>query len=824
MSDAAAVQNLWRAYKKNKCITVNSIGGQTAYSAEYKRWQQLEHKTTFDKWTWFDHAKSLLNDLEAFGVYKSFVEFCQEHVDFVEPQMNPWLTLAVCKEMIVVLKPYEKVCAAVSPNFFNVVVIEALKFCIPLASDDDANDGDASNGPVVILDPNLVGYSWQFKAPSQETTRKINWLVFDLKDSVTVRKGLLEKARAEAKTLKDADKAADAAAAAKNTGANCGEEGEGQPAEQLAKRARRCAGVDAALEDFTTEILVNGKATSRNLILDMILGVKHEYSQMHQASIDTTIQDRVLQMAVRQTYQFTWTKELKTKAKLFNKWYDLRKEVKACIRRAHEMLGGSNNQKLDPDALAQHLLDLVNTGSGTSAEPESFEKAEVMDALNAVGGALDAFLQMNSPEVPIKIHPFVSATVSKCLQALQAKAVALNSVMTLQGFLTCVAEPLCMELKTEWVQRTLGMLDAIDSFDELWSLKVEARRWVGDAPRVERLLQMRSKYVVEVCIVLWDMYKEFAEPPRRVRFDDDLKDVGSMLSRPGCQSFLRSETTIAEVTKIDALITSPEGFAKTWTDLLKALVSASPAVTAAGGKLSLQASLVDFKKRAACRLLAGSSSESVDSIVAHTNRTDEPVSTLTTAAEPSKLPTSFPFWDMLTYISMTTDGDPLHGTNVADDLKQAGATMSTVFLKTLVAHVESRVQEIRYEDFKANEKAFKILEFDIGEKLAAVKARTALPAGFRFVLAGSVSMIKADKNCFHMGDIFGIPLFIHGHAGVSHESFSPGWAVRKAGKKETANMTADKMSFDVFMKDGFFVADKNEHDFRHRSCKAIANK
>ena len=159
MSDAAAVQNLWRAYKKNKCITVNSIGGQTAYSAEYKRWQQLEHKTTFDKWTWFDYAKSLLNDLEAFGVYKSFVEFCQEHVDFVEPQMNPWSTLAVCKEMIVVLKPYEKVCAAVSPNFFNIVVIEALKFCIPLASDDDANDGDASNGPVVILDPNLVGYS-----------------------------------------------------------------------------------------------------------------------------------------------------------------------------------------------------------------------------------------------------------------------------------------------------------------------------------------------------------------------------------------------------------------------------------------------------------------------------------------------------------------------------------------------------------------------------------------------------------------------------------------------------------------------------------------
>ncbi len=49
MGGAAADQSLWRAYKRDKSITVPRIGGQTKYSAEYKRWQQLEHETAFEK-------------------------------------------------------------------------------------------------------------------------------------------------------------------------------------------------------------------------------------------------------------------------------------------------------------------------------------------------------------------------------------------------------------------------------------------------------------------------------------------------------------------------------------------------------------------------------------------------------------------------------------------------------------------------------------------------------------------------------------------------------------------------------------------------------
>jgi hypothetical protein len=186
MKEAAEVQTLWRVYKKERNLTVSSIGGQTKYSAEYKTWQQKHHKSAFKKWLWFDHARSLLNDLQSMDIYDSFCEFAEENVDFLEPSMKTWTTLAILKEMVALLKPFEKHCGD-DKLLFRSLMLEALKFCLPLAGEDYNDDDDSAN--VGRRAAAAGGYVWQFKAPSKPDSAKMAWLLWDMQQSQVVKRG-----------------------------------------------------------------------------------------------------------------------------------------------------------------------------------------------------------------------------------------------------------------------------------------------------------------------------------------------------------------------------------------------------------------------------------------------------------------------------------------------------------------------------------------------------------------------------------------------------------------------------------------------------------
>lgn len=74
-------------------------GGQTLYEAKYKSWLDQKHKTTFSKWQWYDNCKSFANILIEYEVLDQFKAFSEDYVDFLEPTMNPWTIIAVCKDV-----------------------------------------------------------------------------------------------------------------------------------------------------------------------------------------------------------------------------------------------------------------------------------------------------------------------------------------------------------------------------------------------------------------------------------------------------------------------------------------------------------------------------------------------------------------------------------------------------------------------------------------------------------------------------------------------------------------------------------------------------
>jgi hypothetical protein len=230
------------------------------------------------------------------------------------------------------------------------------------------------------------------------------------------------------------------------------------------------------------------------------------------------------------------------------------------------------------------------------------------------------------------------------------------------------------------------MFDVIESFD---GISEGARAIASDSDSLERFCQLRSRYTIEVCISLWDMLKDTVKPEA---MDTPMKHVGGMLGRPGCVTFLRLNSTMSELSRVDSLLETTDTFVSTWEGVLEAVVRASPAVPSSSCvKRPLQSALAAFSKRIACFLSPSSRTETVEALVP-----SDGLGVVTAPPAPSKL-TSSSVWQLLTYNSVE-EGETMYGNG--EHLEAAGLPCMSSFLLTyLVAHVEAYVKQVVHKDF-----------------------------------------------------------------------------------------------------------------------------
>lgn len=338
MKEANEVQDRWRLYKDQKKMTVSSMGGQTKYSAAYKTWLLDNHKQAFAFWNHYEIAKSMYNELVAAGIWESFVEFCEAHVDFLEPSLSPpWGVLASMKDLFLIVKGYEKQCED-DKILYQALLLESLRFCLPVCGPGDFDPGAGADqagtgaGGASAADRVDVSHlTWVFKkdmGPVNKAGDLMQWLNFDMTHSKAVRKGLAEYAKREQQNADKATASIAAAAAAVEEEAN-GPKGDAKVCKvQPTNNPKRQRPTSDAVEEFQLAIVINGKTLPRTWLTDYICAVRFEYRQFNHSMVDAMVKKRVLSLVTRQAYQFCWTTELALTIKTLSVWYDVRKEIK----------------------------------------------------------------------------------------------------------------------------------------------------------------------------------------------------------------------------------------------------------------------------------------------------------------------------------------------------------------------------------------------------------------------------------------------------------------------------------------------------------------
>ncbi len=127
--------------------------------------------------------------------------------------------------------------------------------------------------------------------------------------------------------------------------------------------------------------------------------------------IDTAVAAKVNSMVVRLAFQFLWTGSAKNGVRTFEKWSDLRKEIKSMIRRGQDKVGGGSIQaaQMEPGSIGKHLMELV----GNQNDDESQQSAcGIISDFQEVSGDIKAFIVANPATVPMKFHCTVTKTVS----------------------------------------------------------------------------------------------------------------------------------------------------------------------------------------------------------------------------------------------------------------------------------------------------------------------------------------------------------------------------------------------------------------------------
>ena len=148
------------------------------------------------------------------------------------------------------------------------------------------------------------------------------------------------------------------------------------------------------------------------------------------------------------------------------------------INRTHEMLNGSATT-VDAAALSQRLVDFVaNTGNGGTAEGET---SDVIDSFGEVSGDIASFLERNPATLPLKVHPVLTAAISKPWPIIASSLHAL----TLQAFVKCITDALSIHFQVTWIARCLRMCDVVDSFDDF---PKELKGIMSDGPKLEHFL------------------------------------------------------------------------------------------------------------------------------------------------------------------------------------------------------------------------------------------------------------------------------------------------------------------------------------------------
>lgn len=465
---------------------------------------------------------------------------------------------------------------------------------------------------------------------------------------------------------------------------------------------------------------------------------------------------------------------------------------------------------MDPAALSIQLLALVNRCSAEDGEYDP--SSEVKRAFVDICGDITTFLQCNPSAVPLRVHPVLMTVVTKSWPAIGQSKEALTLVRLMHIITAALSE----HFGLQWIPTCLRLCDVVSSFEEF---PQEAKNVLSDRASVDKFCQLRTRYLLEILFSTWDMIKSDLGT---CSFDDDLCQVGNMLGRPACLTYLRSEPTVAALAQIDAGLSSADEMATTWAQIIKAVVPATPAVTAQQGKVALSDALSAFTRRATVSLVEDSLTSDQSTVPSSTS-TPAPVTTVVLAdARPSQ---TMSVWDLLTYTAPLAAGDPLYGDSLAEDI---GLIMSTQFLTALVTHVEYKLKALSAASWTENKATWKRITVDVSEKVSSlvITGDFPMPPGFKMIYSGAVTNVKGpDKSSYHLGDIFNVPFYAHGYQSLTHEAFAPAWCVRKCMKKEVATLVVQKVAINVYFRGGDIVevdegrlADEPHPDNKLKRC------
>jgi hypothetical protein len=191
--------------------------------------------------------------------------------------------------------------AVTEKKLLAILVLEAMKFCVPLGMDD----GDVDM-PVELMDANdkseTMYFTWEFSKPSKQTSDRIKWILADMRTSAVVKKLVQDKAKHDAKLLDDQEQDhKDACETPEADGKRKSSEAGGRNP----KKPRKDAQPPTDIEPVELEILVGAARRPRTFLDDFIALINFEYGRLHLSTdAELDLQKRVMQMTTRMALQF----------------------------------------------------------------------------------------------------------------------------------------------------------------------------------------------------------------------------------------------------------------------------------------------------------------------------------------------------------------------------------------------------------------------------------------------------------------------------------------------------------------------------------------